>query len=183
MAAAVSTLKDGVWSYEKTKNFIIAKHDASDMSEHQYHFLLQQFQTEDTNNDCHIDRFELCDVLESISDDDYTEEDIITIMTEYDLDHNGTIEFHEFAHMVLTHSRFTMIRKALANIDREHRSYDSRKRRKSSLLSLDPEKVASNEEEIQEPESITNSPELTDQDGMSVTDDTIQCRGRDSVKK
>ena len=48
MAAAVSTPKDGVWSYEKTKNFIIAKHDASDMSEHQYHFLLQQFQTEDT---------------------------------------------------------------------------------------------------------------------------------------
>ena len=34
-------------------------------------------------------------------------------------------------------------------IDREHRSYDSRKRRKSSLLSMDPEKVASNEEEIQ----------------------------------
>ena len=101
------------------------------------------------NNDCHIDRFELFDVLESISDDDYTEEDIITIMTEYDLDHNGTIEFHEFAHMVLTHNRFTMIRKALANIDREHRSYDSRKRRKSSLLSMDPEKVASNEEELQ----------------------------------
>ena len=178
---AEATAKE-VWSYEKTKDFIIAKHDATDMSEHQYNFLLQQFQTEDTNNDFHIDRHELHDVLESISDDDYTEEDIITIMNEYDLDHNGTIEFHEFAHMVLTHTRFTMIRKALANIDREHRNYESRKRRKSSLLALDPERVASNHE----PESKTSSPELENQDqdnGMLATDETIQLQKRDSVKK
>ena len=143
--AATETTTVSPWSYEKTREFIIAKHDATEMSEHQYKFLLRQFQTEDTNNDCHIDRHELHDVLESISDDDYTKEDIINIMTEYDLDHNGTIEFHEFAHMVLTHSRFKMIRKALANIDREHKVYDVQKRRKSSLLSLDPEKIASNQ--------------------------------------
>lgn len=116
-----------IWSYEKTCAWLSSK-DTETLSECQYTFLVKQFISDDTDGDLHISMEELSEVLESIADDcSFGEARCAEILRDFDLDHNGTIEFHEFCLLVLSHADFICIRKALTAIEFEHNRYVMKK--------------------------------------------------------
>jgi len=120
---------NNILSFDRTNEFLSSKNPEWELTLQQYNFLITQFKREDTNNDLHIDFNELSEVLEGLSDDEFTEEQIKSIMNESDFDHNGTIEFHEFVYLVFNHKDFACILKALNMIESEHKRYTTSKKR------------------------------------------------------
>lgn len=128
-----------VLTYEETVEWLQGKNEELSLSTVQYNFLLAQFQCDDENHDLHIDLEELSHVLEGLVDGisdagSYSDQRCAQILQDFDWDHNGTIEFHEFCYLCLTHADFGPIRNALANIELEfHKFYEARRQRQSAL--------------------------------------------------